>query len=91
MLEINAQEVKNTGPGHPRNFGMFAALSFVSWTGRSFIFSLYLPYLTSIFDMLRRVIGVPAGISIAPFSSVLRFVNRQTAMPVTCLRAAVQP
>lgn len=91
MLEINAQEVKGASLGHPRNFRMPVILSFVSWTGRSFIFSLYLPYLTSIFDLLRRGNGVPAETSIAPFSSVPRFVNGQTTIPVTRLQAAAQP
>jgi hypothetical protein len=82
MFEFKSQEVNSACLGHPHISKMPMIVSFVTWIDRILIFSFIVSYLTSIFEMLTRNVGLPMGTSIAARPSTPSFIDDQTAMPV---------
>ena len=82
MLEVKSQEVKRHCLRHPSILKMPTNVSYVSWVDGILFYSFIVSYLTSIFEMLTRNVGLPMGTSIAARPSTPSFIDHQTAMPV---------
>lgn len=88
MLDIKTWEVKGAWLGHPRVGRMPVVLTFMNWAGGTFMFSIFMPYLISIFLILTLDFDVSARNSNLELSSVFRFVKDQIALPVTRIQAS---